>query len=31
MAKGRRNRSITGTSVFTSAVFPGHISEHTAS
>ena len=29
MSKRRRNRSITGISVLTSAVLPGHISEHT--
>src|SRR5437870_8048711 len=29
IAKRRRSRSITGTSVVTSAVLPGHISEHT--
>src|SRR5215468_7338975 len=29
MAKRRRKRSITGISVVTSAVLPGHISEHT--
>ena len=29
MAKRRRRRSITGMSVVTSAVLPGHISEHT--
>ena len=29
MAKRRRRRSITGTRLVTSAVLPGHISEHT--
>ncbi len=29
IAKRRRRRSITGTSTVTSAVLPGHISEHT--
>jgi hypothetical protein len=29
MAKRRRRRSIVGMSVVTSAVLPGHISEHT--
>jgi hypothetical protein len=29
MSKRRRNRSITGITVVTSAVLPGHISEHT--
>ena len=29
MSKRRRSRSITGISVVTSAVLPGHISEHT--